>query len=62
MSGSTKLGLYILLAVVIGFFAVKMVFAIFASLLPILILVGLGLLVVGVVSRKALAGGRRTLP
>ena len=62
MSGSLKLGLYILLAVIVGWIAVKIVFALVASLLPILIIGAVVLVVVGLVSQKALGGGRRTLP
>ncbi|MEA2553924.1 MAG: hypothetical protein QOJ65_2100 [Fimbriimonadaceae bacterium] len=62
MSGSVKLGLYILIGVVVGYFALKFLLALVWTFLPVLILVGVGLLVVGVVSRKALGGSRRTLP
>lgn len=62
MSGSLKLGLYILLAVIVGYIAVKIVFGIIASLLPILIIGAVVLVIVGLVSQKALGGGRRTLP
>jgi hypothetical protein len=58
MSGSLKLGLYIVGAVVAIYLVYKMVI----MLLPILILAGIGLIVYGLVSRKALSGGRRTLP
>jgi len=62
MSGSLKLGLYILLAVIVGWFAVKLVFGLVATFLPLIIIAGVVLVVVGLVSQKALGGGRRTLP
>jgi hypothetical protein len=62
MSGSLKLGLYILLAVIFGWIAIKIVMGLVASLLPILIIGAVVLVVVGLVSQKALGGGRRTLP
>ena len=58
MSGSLKLGLYIVGAVI----AIYLAFKVVSMLLPILILAGIGLIVYGLVSRKALSGGRRTLP
>jgi hypothetical protein len=62
MSGSLKLGLYILLAVIVGWFAVKIILGLVSWLLPILIVGAIVLVVVGIVSQKALGGGRRTLP
>ena len=63
MSGSVKLGLYILLAVVGVTIVFKIVGAIVGLLMPILIIGGIALVIVGLVSgRRALGGGRRTLP
>jgi hypothetical protein len=62
MSGSLKLGLYLLLAVIVGWFAIKIVLALVAPLVPILFIGAIVLVVVGLVSQKALGGGRRTLP
>lgn len=62
MSGSLKLGLYILFAVVVGWLAVKLLAGILSMLGPLLIIAAVGLIIVGFVSRKALGGGRRTLP
>ena len=62
MSGSLKLGLYILLAVIVGWFAVKIILGLMSTLLPILIIGAIVLVVVGIVSQKALGGGRRPLP
>lgn len=58
MSGSLKLGLYILAAVIGAY----ILFAVVKAILPILIIAGIGLIVYGLVSRKALSGSRRTLP
>jgi hypothetical protein len=58
MSGSVKLGLAIIATVVAVYIAIKLV----TLLTPFLILAAIGLIVYGVVSRKALSGGRRTLP
>jgi hypothetical protein len=62
MSGSLKLGLYILGAVIIGFFAIKLIGFLFAKFLWILILGSIVLIIGGLISQKALGGGRRTLP
>ena len=58
MSGSVKLGLYLLLAVVAVYVGLMLI----KPLMTIAILAGVGLVVYGLVSRKALSGGRRTLP
>ena len=62
MSGSLKLGLYILLTVILGWFVFKVVVGLVAWLLPILIVGAVVLVIVGLVSQKALGGNRRTLP
>ena len=62
MSGSLRLGLYILAAVIVGFFAIKLIGFLFAKFLWILILGSIVLIVGGLISQKALGGGRRTLP
>lgn len=59
MSGSLKLGLIIIGAVL----GIKLVMVIVGSLwswvMPLAIVAGIGLIVFGLVSRKALTGGRR---
>jgi hypothetical protein len=62
MSGSLKLGLYILIGVIVVWFGIKLLMSLVATILPILILGAVVLVVVGLVSQKALGGGRRTLP
>lgn len=62
MSGSLKLGLYILIAVIVGWFAVKLVAGLLSLLMPLLIVAAVGLIIVGFVRHRALGGGRRTLP
>ena len=62
MSGSLKLGLYILAAVIVGYFAFHLVAFLFSKFIWILILGAVVLIVAGLVSQKALGGGRRTLP
>ena len=62
MSGSLRLGLYILAAVIVGFFAIKLIGFLFAKFLWILILGSIVLIIGGLISQKALGGGRRTLP
>lgn len=63
MSGSVKLGLYILAIVVGAAIVIKVVGAILGALLPWLLIAGVVLVIAGLVSgRKALGGGRRTLP
>lgn len=66
MSGTTKLILYILLTVVVGWVAVKLVSALLGMLMgilvPVVVIGGVVLLISFIVNRKALGGGRRTLP
>ena len=62
MSGTTKLIVYILLAVVFGWIAVKVVLHLFYMALPFIVIGAVVLFVAGLVSRKALGGSRRTLP
>ncbi len=66
MSGTTKLILYILLTVVVGWVAVKLVSALLGMLMgilvPVVVIGGVVLLISLIVNRKALGGGRRTLP
>ena len=62
MSGSLKLGLYLLLAVIVGWFVFKLVLGLVSMILPILIVGAVVFVIVGLVSQKALGGGRKTLP
>lgn len=67
MSGSIKLGLYIILGVFAVYLALKVVVGLVASLIglliPIAIIGGIGLLFYGLVSRKSLGGRNgRSLP
>ncbi len=62
MSGPLKLGLYLLAIVLAAVLAVKILSVALGLLMPILIIAGIVLVVYGLVSRKALGGGRRTLP
>jgi len=62
MSGSLRLGLYILAAVIVGYFAIHLITFLFAKFLWLLILGAVVLIIAGLVSQKALGGGRRTLP
>jgi hypothetical protein len=62
MSGSLKLGLYLLAAVLVISIGIKLLGALLGMLMPFLILAGVALVIYGLVSRKALGGGRRTLP
>lgn len=66
MSGSIKLGLIIIAAVLVSGIVWRILAGIVGSLLglvaPLAIVVGVGLIVYGLVNRKALGGGRRYLP
>jgi len=67
MSGSIKLGLYIILGVFAAYWAVKIVLGLVASvlgfLIPIAIIGGIGLILYGLVTRKSLGGRNgRSLP
>jgi hypothetical protein len=66
MSGSVKLGLYILLGVIAAYVALKILTGVVSMLLsilvPVLIIGGVLLVVYHVVGRKALGGNRRYLP
>jgi hypothetical protein len=67
MSGSIKLGLYIIAGVFAAYFAVKIVLGLLAGLLqiliPIAIIGGIGLILYGLITRKSLGGGSgRSLP
>lgn len=67
MSGSIKLGLYIILAVFAVFVAVKVVLAVVAGILhlvlPIAIIGAIGWVLYNVIVRKSIGGGNgRSLP
>ena len=67
MSGSIKLGLYIILAVFAAYVAVKVVLAVVAGILhlvlPIAIIGAIGWVLYNVIVRKSIGGGNgRSLP
>ena len=70
MSGNLRLGILIILAVVGLGIAFKIISAVFLGTLhlvtslifPLAIVVGVGLILYSLFSRKALGGGRRYLP
>ncbi len=63
MSGSVKLGLMIIAAVLVGGMVLKFTFSLIMSLLatlvPFLILAAVGLILFGVASKKGLGSSRR---
>lgn len=59
MTGSLKLGLMIIAGVLVLGFVIKLVASMLGIIMPLAILAGIGLVVYGLVSRKALTGGRR---
>jgi len=64
MSGSVKLAIYLFLTVLVLFFvvqAVKYVLGIFSFLVPIVLVVAVVAVLLTVVSRRALGGGRRRI-
>jgi hypothetical protein len=66
MSGSVRLALTLLATVFVGWFAYKLIAAVIATVLSLVGSLAIVLVVAGalylVISRKALAGGRRILP
>jgi hypothetical protein len=66
MSGSVKLGIIILCAVLFGGIVIRMLFGLVTNLLaiitPLAIIAGIGLIAYGLINRRALGGGRRYLP
>jgi hypothetical protein len=66
MSGTLKLGIMIIVAVVVGWFAIKLAIGLITGLLsllvPLAIVAGVGLILYGLFSRKPLGGGGRMLP
>lgn len=59
MSGSIKLGLILIVAVLVLGTVARLVTSVIGLLLPIAIIAGIGLIVYGLVSRKPLGSGRR---
>jgi len=59
MSGSVKLGLIIIAAVLTLGFVGGLIRSLVAFIMPLAILAGIGLIAYGLVSRKALGAGRR---
>ena len=63
MSGSLKLGIMLILGVIVLAIVVKIATAALSFLVPLAIVAGIGLILFGLVSRKAIGGsGRRYLP
>ena len=62
MSGSMKLGIIIILTVVLGGLVVKLAGSLLSLIAPLAIVAGVGLIIYGLINRKALGGGRRYLP
>ncbi|MEQ1821240.1 MAG: hypothetical protein ABL949_01900 [Fimbriimonadaceae bacterium] len=59
MSGSLKLGLIIIVGVLTAGFAVGLIRSLLGFLIPVGVIVGIGLIVYGLVERKALGGRKR---
>lgn len=63
MTGSLKLGIMLILGVLALYLVVKIATSALTFLVPIGIVAGIGLILYGIVSRKAIGGsGRRFLP
>ncbi len=63
MNGSLKLGIIIILVVLVGGLVLSIAKGILALIGPLAIVAGVGLIIYGYISRKALGGGgRRYLP
>ncbi len=62
MSGSLKLGIILIVAVVVIGLTLRLAGALLSVITPLVILAGIGLIVYGLINRKALGGGRRYLP
>ena len=62
MSGQWKLGLTILATVVVCYFVLKILAFLAGFIIPLAIIGGVGAVLYVVVYKKALSGGRRTLP
>lgn len=69
MSGTTKLVLYILAFVVLGWAAIKIVHMLIGAVtlalafaIPVLVIGGVVYAVFAIANRKSIGGGRRTLP
>jgi hypothetical protein len=66
MSGSLKLGILIIVAVVVGGLVLNIIMGLLTGLWhlvgPLAVVAGIGLIVYGLISRKPLGGGRRYLP
>jgi hypothetical protein len=63
MSGSLKLGLMLLAGVIAMTILIKLAASLLSLLMPLIIVLGVGLVLYGLISRRALGGGgRRILP
>jgi hypothetical protein len=63
MSGSLKLGLMLLAGVVAASIVIKIAASLISLLMPLIIVLGVGLVIYGLINRRALgSGGRRLLP
>ncbi len=62
MSPSVKLGLIIIATVLLAGIAISLVRSLLGLLTPLAIVAGVGLILYGLINRKALGGGGRSLP
>jgi len=62
MSNPIKIGLAIILVIVGIYFAIGVTAMLLKALVPIAVLAAIGLIIYGLISRKSLGGGGRSLP
>lgn len=62
MSNPVKIGVVIILAIVGVYAAIALVGSLLKMIVPIAIFAAIGLILYGVVTRKSLGGGGRSLP
>ncbi|MEQ1933419.1 MAG: hypothetical protein ABL962_06015 [Fimbriimonadaceae bacterium] len=59
MSGSLKLGLIIIVGVLTAGFAIGLIRSLLGFIVPVAVVVGIGLIVYGLIDRKALGSRKR---
>lgn len=63
MSGSLKLGIIIILAVLFGGIVIRIITGVLSTIwglvVPLALVAGIGLVIYGLIDRKAIGGGRR---
>lgn len=59
MSGSLKLGLIIIVGVLTAGFAIGLIKSLLGFIVPVAVVVGIGLIVYGLIDRKALGSRKR---